>query len=304
MNMNWKFIVSQGEKGTRIDRLMVEKLPEFSRSFIQKLIKSGNIKINDETILAHYRVMENEIIDVFIHNESEQKIVPQIDVAAQTPEFIVINKPAGVVVHPDSLHKTGTAVDFILEKFPEIAKVGEDSKRPGIVHRLDKDASGLMVVARTKESFDNLKKQFQNKRIEKEYSVLVYGADLLDYGEITTPLSRSKTTGKIVSRPEISEKAKTAHTIYKVSERRKNFALLSVQTKTGRTHQIRVHFHSIGHSVAGDKLYEQKITKTKAAPPRLFLHAAKLAFFDLSGQKHSYQMPLPPDLQQFWDQLK
>lgn len=299
-----QFTAESSDAGARLDVFLVKKMPRYSRSQIKKLIKSGNIAVNGKSAAPHYAVKTGDKIEVNLAEEkTESEKIPQIEIVAETPEFIVINKPAGVVVHPDAKHKTGTIVDFLKSKYPDIIGIS-DLARPGIVHRLDKDASGLMVIARTRESFQNLKKQFQDRQIEKEYLVLVYDDNLPDAGEIIAPLSRSKKSGKIVARSQFSGEAKSAHTIYKTLERRKNFALALVQTKTGRTHQIRVHFHSIGHSAAGDNFYKQKRTKGKLAPVRLFLHATRLAFFDLAGKKNEYQIPLPSDLQKFWDQLK
>lgn len=302
--MDSRIIVDESFAGLRLDLFLVKSLADYSRSQIQKMIKSGNITVNDEEISAHHWLKKGDAIDIIFLKEREPEKAPLMEIVRETPEFVVINKSAGIVVHPDSKHKSGTAVDFLLKKYPEIKNVGDDVNRPGIVHRLDKDASGLMVAARTQKSFENLKKQFQDRTIEKEYLILVHNPDLPDLGEITTALSRSKVSGKIVARSDIAAGAKAAHTIYNVLERRKNFALISVKTKTGRTHQIRVHFHSIGHSVAGDKLYKQKQAKGKINPPRLFLHAAKLSFTDMAGERQKFQLPIAEDLQDFWDDLK
>ena len=301
--MNSRLIVNDSSVGLRLDLFLVKNLAGHSRSQIQKLIKSGNITVNDEKISAHHWLKKGDAISIVFLKERGRESTPSIEIIKETPEFIVINKPAGIVAHPDSRHKSGTVVDWLLEKYPEIKDVGDDINRPGIMHRLDKEASGLMVIARTQKSFDNLKQQFQNRLIEKEYMILAHDPDLPDRGEIDRPLGRSK-FGKIVAQTHTDEKTKTAHTIFEVLERRKNFALISVKTKTGRTHQIRVHFYSIGHSVAGDKLYKQKQTKGKINPPRLFLHAAKLSFSDIGGERQNFQLPLAEDLQNFWDSLK
>lgn len=301
--MNSQLIVDDTSAGLRLDLFLVKHLSGHSRSQIQKLIKSGSITVNDEKTSAHRWLKKNDAVNIVFLKEREPESVPSIMIVGETPEFIVIDKPAGIVVHPDSRHKAGTVVDWLLERYPEIKDVGDDINRPGIVHRLDKDASGLMVVARTKRSFENLKEQFQNRLIQKEYLILAHDPDLPDRGEIKRPLGRSK-FGKIVAQTHTDEKTKTAHTIFEVLERRKNFVLISATTKTGRTHQIRVHFHSIGHSVAGDKLYKQKQTKGKINPPRLFLHAAKLSFTEISGERQKFQLPLAKDLQDFWDSLK
>lgn len=309
--MDSRLIVDESFAGLRLDLFLVKSLAGHSRSQIQKLIKGGNVTVNNEKISAHHWLKKGDVISIVFSKEREPESVPSIEIVGETPEFAVINKPAGIVAHPDSRHKSGTVVDFLLDKYPEIKDVGDLSTssrqvnlRPGIVHRLDKEASGLMIAARTQKNFENLKKQFQSRTVEKEYLVLIHDPNLSDQGEITTPLGRSKISGKIVARPGIADQAKEAHTVYKVLERRKNFALVSVITKTGRTHQIRVHFHSIGHSVAGDKLYKQKRIKEKSEPPRLFLHCSRLAFKDIKVKRHEFSLKLAKDLQKFWDSLK
>src|SRR3990172_6749182 len=282
--MDSQLIVNDSSAGLRLDLFLVKNLAGHSRSQIQKLIKSGNITVNDEKISAHHWLKKGDAINIVFLKERGRESAPSIEIIKETPEFIVINKPAGIVAHPDSRHKSGTVVDWLLEKYSEIKNVGDDMSRPGIMHRLDKEASGLMVVARTKQSFDNLKEQFQKRLIEKEYLILAHDPNLPDSGEIERPMGRSK-FGKIVAQTHGTGKKKIAYMFFEVLERRKNFALISVKTKTGRTHQIRVHFYSIGHSVAGDKLYKQKQTKGKINPPRLFLHAAKLSFTDISGER-------------------
>ncbi|OGH62317.1 MAG: hypothetical protein A2848_03505 [Candidatus Magasanikbacteria bacterium RIFCSPHIGHO2_01_FULL_50_8] len=222
-------------------------------------------------------------------------------------DFIVINKPAGLLVHPaDSSPDEWTLVDWLKEKFPEVADVGDDpTVRPGIVHRLDRDASGLLVVALTQPSFEHLKNQFQSREIEKEYLVLVHGRVERDFGEITLPISRAAHGGRMAAHAIGTADANEAHTEFSVERRFTNATLLRVRIHTGRTHQIRVHLFSMQHPVVGDELYTaKKIGKAFPVAPRLFLHAARLAFTDTQGVRRDYAAPLPPVLSEYLLQLK
>lgn len=212
-----------------------------------------------------------------------------------TPDYLVIVKPAGLVVHPSEAIKSGTLVNGLLAKYPAIAQVGDDLLRPGIVHRLDREVVGLMIVALTQPAFDYFKKQFQGHAISKKYTALVYGTDLPAAGEITFPLQRSK-DGKMVSVPEQgrpSDAAKWAKTEYEVLERFPNHTLVRAVTVTGRTHQIRAHFHGIGHPLVGDSLYQIKRFINTRHWNWLFLCADYLSFIDPEGQKKEYTLPLP-----------
>lgn len=179
-----------------------------------------------------------------------------IKIIYENDGFLVLDKPAGLEVYSEIKKEEPTLVDWLLEKYPAIAKVGPDPARPGIVHRLDKAASGLMVVAKTRFAFDHLAKQFLERQVKKEYTVLVHGSVSKDEGTIEFPLARAK-SGRFAALPMGSE-GRVAITEYEVIERFRNFTLLKVRIKTGRTHQIRVHLHALGHSVVGDKLYKQK----------------------------------------------
>src|SRR3972149_1791384 len=189
--MNSRLIVNDSSVGLRLDLFLVKNLAGHSRSQIQKLIKSGNITVNDEKISAHHWLKKGDAISIVFLKERGRESTPSIEIIRETPEFIVINKPAGIVAHPDSRHKSGTVVDWLLEKYPEIKNVGDDINRPGIMHRLDKEASGLMVIARTKPSFENLKDQFQRSLLEKDYLTLGHAQDVPERGEHDRPLGRS-----------------------------------------------------------------------------------------------------------------
>lgn len=220
-------------------------------------------------------------------------------VVAAEDDFLVLEKPAGLLVHPaDSAPNEPTLVDWLREKYPQVKKVGDDPEmRAGIVHRLDREASGLMVVALTQDFFEHVKAQFQAHTVTKIYSVLVYGRMINNFGEINLAIGRQKNSGRMVARPEYDEASRAAKTEYLVTARFGNATLLDVTIHTGRTHQIRVHLFSLNYPVVGDLLYHPKQTaKSFPAAPRLFLHAAKLAFTDLAGARREFTAPLPPEL--------
>ena len=234
-----------------------------------------------------------------------------VEVVAETGDYIIINKPAGLLVHPTEAHEKETLVSWLVARYPEIKNVGDNpTQRPGIVHRLDREASGLLVVARTQEMFSILKEQFQNRTIEKIYTVLVYDKFDQPHGIIDFEIDRGK-DGRMVSRPKIDklklknvpkiQEGKESLTEYWVEKEFVRFSLLKVKIHTGRMHQIRVHMFACGHPVVGDTLYENKkfIKKKDHSWNRLFLHATSLCFSDLHGVKKCFNTELPQDLQNY-----
>ena len=234
------------------------------------------------------------------------------DIIEQTDDYVVIVKPAGLLVHPaDSSPDEPTLVDWLVEKFPQIKTVGDEPElRPGIVHRLDREASGLMVIALNQKTFDALKTQFQDRTIEKEYLVLVHGKMLREFGEINLPIGRMSRGGRMAAHSSNYEEGNEARTEYFVEKRFSTTTLLRVHIHTGRTHQIRVHMFSLQHPVVGDTLYPlKKFGKTKMGkafplPPRLCLHAARLVFTDKTGARKEFLAELPPDFANYLTQFK
>ncbi|MDD3285610.1 MAG: RNA pseudouridine synthase [Patescibacteria group bacterium] len=247
-----------------------------------------------------------------------------IQIIYEGTDFLVINKPAGLIVHKAAGNKSKALTDYILEVYPEIRNVGEDESRPGIVHRLDKDASGLMIIAKNNQAFKAIKQQFKKRTIYKEYIILVHGKIAKDEGEILFPITRSKSGHKMAALP-ISNSAKKklsnrdegnikarlksrqALSLFTVEKKWPHLSLISVNIKTGRTHQIRVHFAAYGHALVGDDLYgtpKNKLKNQKMSLGRIFLVARKLKFKDLEGNKKEFQIELPPDLKKVIDTLK
>ena len=230
--------------------------------------------------------------------------VKNLKIIYEDENFFVTDKPSGI-----SVHKTGpndpnlTLVDLILEKFPEIKNVGEDPLRPGIVHRLDKETSGLMLVAKNQKSFEYLKDLFQKRLIRKTYLALIYGKPKNKTGTIDLPLGKigTKQTTTIKDKKDLKERA--AITEYKVIQEFVDYSLLEVYPKTGRTHQIRIHLNSIGHPIVCDSIYGGR---KKYCPPelgRLFLHAQKLEFTDPSGQHLLLEVDPPKELTNFLNSI-
>ncbi|MCX6795893.1 MAG: RNA pseudouridine synthase [Candidatus Falkowbacteria bacterium] len=227
-------------------------------------------------------------------------------------EFIVINKPAGLIAHGAEHIKEENLAEELMKEFPEIAKIGDDPERPGLMHRLDKLVSGLMVIARTQASFDNLKKQFQNRQVEKVYTALVYGKIDKDEGEINFPINRSAKGFKMAALPFTKNGGKNdtgrdAITEFSVTKKFINYTLIKVKIKTGRTHQIRVHLFAYGHPVVGDNLYSTKKTREKNKKlntERIFLAATELTFQDLAGEIHHFKIDLPAEFNDMIKKIK
>lgn len=223
----------------------------------------------------------------------------KIKIIYEDDNILAVNKPAGLLVHgPDSL------VDWLIEKYPEIKKVGEDPERPGIVHRLDKDTSGVLLVAKNQKEFEYLKKQFQDRKIKKKYIALVEGNIKDKEGIINLPIAKSKSdfrkrsaVGKTIG------KEREAVTEYKVIKKFEKFTLVEAYPKTGRTHQIRVHFKAIGHPVVCDKLYGPKKQICPSGLTRQFLHANAIEFNLPDGSRLQLEADLPRDLQNALDML-
>jgi 23S rRNA pseudouridine1911/1915/1917 synthase len=222
----------------------------------------------------------------------------------QNQDFIVVDKPVGLAVHAGVGTSEKTFVDFLLEKFPEIKSVGDAPEvRPGIVHRLDKETSGVMVVARNQKAFEYLKDLFKNRQIEKKYLAVVYGKMKEKTGKIEGEMGRSKKDFRkqALVRGKISvRKERYSLTHYKVKKESEKYPLLEVTPKTGRMHQIRVHLHSIGHPIVGDKKYTFKEYR-KISTPRMFLHAASISFIDPNNEKYFFESEVPEEFEKFLD---
>ncbi|WP_461830034.1 RluA family pseudouridine synthase [Aquifex sp.] len=250
------------ESGKRLDKFLSENYKEFSRSYIKKLIEEGFVLVNDEVVKKPSRKLrEGDRITLLVPEPEELKVEPEnipIDILYEDKDIAVIVKPCGLVVHPSPGYTSGTLVNALLYHIKDLSSIG-GVERPGIVHRLDRETAGVMVIAKNDVAHRELVKQFQERKTEKLYKVLVKGLVKKDYGIIDTPIGRHPYDRKRFS---VREEGKEALTEYWVLKRYERFeiTLLKVKIHTGRTHQIRVHFSSIGHPVLGDTTYGFKRT--------------------------------------------
>jgi 23S rRNA pseudouridine1911/1915/1917 synthase len=226
--------------------------------------------------------------------------------------YLVINKPAGLLTHGTDKITEESLADLLIKEYPSLENIGEDKTRPGIMHRLDKLASGLLVIAKTQAAYDDLKAQFQKRKIKKIYTALVFGKIAKDESEINFPIQRSAQGFKMAALP-MSYKGtamgagREAKTLFWITKRYINYTMLKVRIKTGRTHQIRVHLAAYGHPLVGDDVYGTKKTKEKnkkLGTDRIFLVADELEFTDLSGEKKSFKIHLPTELIKLLEKIK
>lgn len=294
MSDDRSIIAAVSDAGKRLDQFLRERLPEFSRSRLQDWIEQGRVLVNGSPEKRSYSVKGNERIRVVPAELPPLRATPEdlpIEVLYEDADVIAINKPAGMVVHTGAGLHSGTLVNAVLHRFGKLSSVGGDL-RPGIVHRLDRFTSGVILVARGDAAHRNLAEQFASRQVEKIYVALVHGSVKNDQGRIETPITRDP-----VRRVRMTARlthGRQAITSYQVLKRFENFTLLEVKIGTGRTHQIRVHLASIRHPVVGDKLY--------GAPAgdlaRYFLHARQITFTSPStGERMTVAAPLPDDLE-------
>ncbi len=295
--------VSTEAAGGRLDVFLRSHYPEFSRSWIKKLIKKGSARVNGKTANGSKKLTRSQVVQFDLELPPEISLEPdrslgdKIKIVFENENFLVIDKPAGISVQPSFSEPKGTIVNWLLYHYPPIKSVGDDKIRPGLVHRLDKETSGLMVVAKNQKTFVWLKNQFKKHLVVKKYLALVNGDPATNSGRIASNIvrSRSDPTKNTVSRTKTL--GRTALTFWKVLKKYAGYTLLEITPKTGRTHQIRVHLKSIGLPVSGDKKYCSKKSKNPKHLGRMFLHAVYLSFVLESGEKISFNSPLPLELE-------
>lgn len=324
MEKNQKIIYPSDSDSMRLDVFLTDYF-QVSRSQVQKWIKQEHVLVNGKFPKkagdflksgdAIEMVSEGKQENVEKRDEEYERLKNEIVILHDEKDFLVVYKPSGLLVHPTEAMEENTLTHFLLEKYPKLKGIGENPVRPGIVHRLDRDASGILVIAKTQKMFEHLKNQFKERKIEKIYSVLVHGEVDQDHNIIDFDIDRGK-DGKMVSRPNTDllslkkvqkrQPGKEAITEFWVEKRYVNYSLLRVQIHTGRTHQIRVHMYAYNHPVVGDTLYcNKKLCKKRDRElKRLFLHAKELSFLDLKGEKRSFEHELPKDLQSFLESAK
>jgi 23S rRNA pseudouridine1911/1915/1917 synthase len=289
--MKHAFDASSQDAGKRLDHYLQEKLPQYSRSRLQNWIKDGLVRVNGAAPKASLVLRGSESIEVTPGELPPLNAAPEdlpLDILYEDDAVIAINKPAGVVVHAGAGNHSGTLVNRLVHHFASLSKIGGDF-RPGIVHRIDKGTSGVLLVARTDAAHQSLATQFSGRTVEKTYLALVQGSVRAESGRISTPIERDPLRRLRMTTKTGSGRA--ALTEYRVRQRFEKYTFLEVRIHTGRTHQIRVHLASIGHPVAGDRLYGGQ------AAARIFLHAWRIAFTSPdTGERIAVEAPLPSDL--------
>jgi 23S rRNA pseudouridine1911/1915/1917 synthase len=293
-----RLVVAAADQGERLDRYVARRLPRLSRAAAQRLIESGDIVVNQATAKPSYRVAEGDLVEVSLpppaaEPEPRPEAMP-LDVVYEDEALVVLNKPAGLVAHPAHGHAAGTLLNGLLARYPELRAWPPEEGFPGLVHRLDRDASGLLLIARTPAARAALRAQFKATEVRKVYLALVIGRPRPERARIEAPIGRDPRRRKRMA--VMREGGKAAATGYRVLEHLRSYTLLEVRPETGRTHQIRVHLSAIGHPIAGDRVYGPQ--RQRLGLDRLFLHAAQLTFrHPASGEEMTFTAPLPEELE-------
>jgi 23S rRNA pseudouridine1911/1915/1917 synthase len=289
----------------RLDAWLAKKEPGHSRSRWQALIRDGFVQINRQPAKPNSTLRAGDQVQWTIPKPCSTETLPEdipLDILFEDDQLIVINKPAGMVVHPAAGNENGTLVNALLYHCSDLAGIGGE-KRPGIVHRLDKDTSGVMVAAKTEKAMIRLSRQFKKRETEKEYVTIVRGNPRPDTGRIETSIGRHPILRKKMSANV--KRGRHAISMYKTVEEFNNAALLNVRIETGRTHQIRVHMAFIKHPVLGDRLYARRHPVDKVWPERQMLHAAKLVIsHPNNGERMTFYAPRPADMEETLEKLR
>ncbi|HUI41039.1 MAG TPA: RluA family pseudouridine synthase [Terriglobia bacterium] len=304
-----EFVVSAGDTGQRLDVFLARQMPDWSRSQVQRQIRSGNVSLGAGTVYKAGEAVEAGQRVTLRAARHELRAIPEelpLDIVYEDDDLVVVNKPAGMVVHVGAGVRSGTLVNALLHHIGTLARAG-GHLRPGIVHRLDRMTSGLVVVAKNDAALRNLSDQFKSREVHKTYLALVHGSVAAKQGEIGEPVGRDPRRRIRMRTSGLA--AREAQTRYRALQRYPHFTLLEVHPLTGRTHQIRVHLASIGHPVLGDTLYgapsrlrfDSREEKTLG---RNFLHAAAIRFrHPRTGASLEFGAPLPAELREFLQRL-
>ena len=305
----YTLIVKHEFKGKRIDKYLVSRLQDFSRTFVQGLINNGDIRVCDREVKNSYEVQKNDVITIILPELPDNDIEPEnipLNVVYEDDHILIINKPADMVVHPSRGHASGTlanAVKYYCNSLSEI----NGSLRPGIVHRLDRDTTGVIIIAKTDFSHGAIARQFENREVKKQYTAVVEGVVSFDSDLLDLPIGRDKRfREKMAIRYDGGKRSVSE---YKVKERFARHSIVHVFPRTGRTHQIRVHMKSIGHPVLADKLYGNNdpffsvnmesdgVDEHRPIIERHALHAARIEItHPVDEQAMAFEAPLPDDM--------
>lgn len=292
--------------GARLDRWLSERLPDLSRARLQALIRGGLVRVDGAVLKAAHRLRGGERIEVEIPPPPDETLAPEpvpLSIVYEDDHVLVVDKPAGMVVHPGAGRSLGTLAAAVLAHAPAIAGVG-GPRRPGIVHRLDKDTSGLLVMAKTAAAYDDLVTQLAARTVTRRYLAVVHGRVRANESVVDAPIGRHPSDRvKMAIRP--AGRGKRAVTRYRVLERFAHFTLLDVRLETGRTHQIRVHLASLGHPVVGDDVYGKPRLHSPVSIEGYALHATALAFMHPAFRKViECTAPLPERIERLLSHLR
>lgn len=321
---HFRFKADKGQSPLRVDKYLMNKVENATRNKIQKAAKEGNIYVNDAIVKQNYKVKAGDVVTVlFEHPPYEQLLTPEdlpIDIVYEDDDLLVVNKEPGMVVHPGHGNYSGTLINALTFHFDNLPN--NSSNRPGLVHRIDKDTSGLLVVAKTEEAMAHLSKQFFNKTTEREYVALVWGDVKEEEGTVEGHIGRhpkNRLQNTVFLGDEADEQGKAAVTHYSVLERLGYVTFVSCRLETGRTHQIRVHLKHIGHTLfnderyGGDKIlkgttftkYKQFVDNCFKVLPRQALHARTLGFVHpTTGKFLRFESPIPEDIEACLDKWR
>ncbi|MEO2074976.1 MAG: RluA family pseudouridine synthase [Bacillus sp. (in: firmicutes)] len=293
--------ILEEQKGDRIDKIISSLNEEWSRSQVQQWIKDGNVLVNGQTIKTNYKCNTNDRIEITIPDPEELDVVPEdlnLEIFYEDKDVLVVNKPRGMVVHPAPGHMTGTLVNGLMAHCKDLSGIN-GVLRPGIVHRIDKDTSGLLMVAKNDMAHESLVNQLVEKTVTRKYKAIVHGVIPHDFGTIDAPLGRDPKDRQSMT---VVDKGKHAVTHFHVIERFKDFTFVECQLETGRTHQIRVHMKYIGYPLAGDPKYGPKKTLDIDGQA---LHAGVLGFVHPRTNEYiEFEAPLPDDFDQLLQKLR
>jgi len=306
------FTIVQSLPGGRLDVFLRTKFPAASRGALQRLIEQGHVRVNGQTTKPTHSPRAGEQIEIHWPEARPAEAQPEempLDILFEDQSLLVLNKPAGLVVHPAAGHEEHTLVNALLHHCAgELSGIGGVA-RPGIVHRLDKETSGCLVVAKNDATHLALSKQFAERRVEKIYNAIVCGKLARDSGEIRAAIARHPSHRKRMAVCD-DDSGRAAHTSWRVIERLNAATFVEAQIHTGRTHQVRVHFQFLGHPLAGDETYGSKQNKKLAeltgyTAPRVMLHARELSFIHPRTEKEmSFESPLPKDFREALKRLR
>lgn len=307
-----KLTVQPGEAGARLDIWLGSHKPDLSRARWQELIKAEHVRVNGQARKPHYELRANDVVETEIPPPEPTELVAQdipLNILFEDTDILVLNKPAGLVVHPAPGHSSDTLVNALLYHCKDPATGGTSLKgiggeqRPGIVHRLDKDTSGVLVIAKNELAMTGLASQFKSREVRKQYAALVWGQPIPERGTIKTLVGRNPHNRKKMSAKPAAGRPAVTH--YETVQKSPEASLLRVHIETGRTHQIRVHLAYIGHPVVGDAQYGRaRKTDRPVSAGRQMLHAEQLAFtHPRTGQSLEFRAPIPEDMQTLLKQL-